>query len=97
MNRKQVRRKLKRITSRKDYHSVTTKFGTLTVAAREIVKASRCIIQGKAVLMGFDADGKEVFGRGAKPKNIPDWCRQGSNADLKAIKADYAAYLRESS
>jgi hypothetical protein len=56
-----------------------------------IVKATRCIFPGgKAVLMGYDKDDKEVFGRVIKTKSVSKWAREGSPAaDLKRIKEDY--------
>jgi len=65
--------------------------------ALEIVKASRCIFPGgKAVLMGYDANGKEVFGIGIKTKTVVRWCRAGvSRGDLKRLQREYAAWQKE--
>lgn len=62
----------------------------------EIAKASRCIIGGKAVLMGFDAQDKELFGIGIQTKNVVRWAMAGvSKADLKRLKKEYADWQRE--
>ena len=62
----------------------------------DIVKASRCIIDGKAVLMGYDAEDKELFGIGIKAKSVVRWAREGvSKADLKRLKERFAAWQRE--
>ena len=64
---------------------------------KSIVKASRCIIHGKAVLMGFDAQDKELFGIGIHTKNVVRWAMAGvSKADLKRLKKEYAEWQRES-
>jgi hypothetical protein len=56
-----------------------------------IAKASRCIINGKAVLMGFDAQGKELFGIGIHTKSAVRWALQGvSKSDLKRLRKEYA-------
>ena len=61
-----------------------------------IVTASRCIINGKAVLMGYDAQGKELFGIGIKAKSVVRWARQGlSSADLKRLKKEYTEWQKE--
>lgn len=61
-----------------------------------IVKAARCIIGGKAVLMGFDAKGRELFGIGIHTKSVVRWALQGvSNADLKRLKKEYADWQAE--
>ena len=60
-----------------------------------IVTASRCIINGKAVLMGYDAQGKELFGIGIKAKSVVRWARQGvSIADLKRLRERFAEWQR---
>lgn len=61
-----------------------------------IVKAARCIINGKAVLMGFDAQGRELFGIGVHTKSVVRWAMQGvSKADLKRLKKEYAEWREE--
>jgi hypothetical protein len=62
--------------------------------SNNIVKASRCIINDKAVLMGYDADGKELFGIGIRAKSIVRWARQGSRADLKRLVKEHAEWQR---
>lgn len=62
----------------------------------DIVKAARCIIGGKAVLMGFDAQGRELFGIGVHTKSVVRWAMQGvSNADHKRLKKEYAEWREE--
>ena len=64
---------------------------------RNIVKASRCIIHGKAVLMGFDAQDKELFGIGIRTKSVVRWAMAGvSKADLQRLKKEYADWQKES-
>jgi len=61
-----------------------------------IAKAARCIIGGKAVLMGFDAQGRELFGIGVHTKSVVRWALQGvSNTDLKRLKRAYAEWKEE--
>ncbi len=61
-----------------------------------IVTASRCIINGKAVLMGYDAQGKELFGIGINAKSVVRWAREGvMKADLKRLKKEYAEWQRK--
>lgn len=61
-----------------------------------IVKASRCIINSKAVLMGFDEQGRELFGIGVHAKSVVRWAMQGvSKADLKRLQKEYAEWQRE--
>ena len=61
-----------------------------------IVTASRCIINGKAVLMGFDAQGKELFGIGIHTKNVVRWAMNGvAKSDLKRLKKEHAEWQRE--
>jgi hypothetical protein len=61
-----------------------------------IVKASRCIVNGKAVLMGFDTQGKELFGIGVRTKSVVRWAMEGvSKADLKRLKKEYAEWQNE--
>src|SRR5436190_1328036 len=65
-------------------------------AVLPIVTASRCIINGKAVLMGFDAQGKELFGIGVRTKSVVRWAMEGvSKADLKRLKKQYAEWRNE--
>jgi len=59
-----------------------------------IVKASRCIFPGgRFVLMGYNAEGREVFGLGHKAKNASSgirWARSGSpEQDLAKVKKAY--------
>ncbi len=62
-----------------------------------IVTASRCIIDSKAVLMGFDAQGRELFGIGIHTKSVVRWAMQGvSKVDLKRLQKDYAEWQKES-
>jgi len=62
----------------------------------EIMKASRCIINGKAVLMGYNSQDREVFGMGVRTKNIVRWAREGvSKADLKRLKEQFAEWQKE--
>ncbi len=64
---------------------------------KSIVKASRCIIGGKAVLMGFDNQDKELFGIGIQAKNVVRWAMAGvSKADLQRLKKEYADWQKES-
>jgi hypothetical protein len=61
-----------------------------------IVTASRCIIHGKAVLMGFDAQGRELFGICIHTKSVVRWAMQGvSKSDLKRLRKEYAEWRRE--
>jgi len=61
-----------------------------------IVKVARCIINCKAVLMGFDAQGKELLGIGVHTKNVVRWAREGvSKSDLKRLKKEYAEWQKE--
>lgn len=61
-----------------------------------IMKASRCIIHGKAVLMGFDAQGKELFGIGVRTDNVVRWAREGvSKVDLKRLKTRFKEWQKE--
>jgi hypothetical protein len=62
--------------------------------SNKIVKAARCIINGKAVLMGYDSQGKEVFGIGIRAKSIVRWAMQGSRADLKRLRKEFAKWQR---
>ena len=59
--------------------------------SHRIVSTNRCIFPGpKAVLMGYDSDGKEAFGIPIKTKNIAAWTGQGTKrADLKRLRKDY--------
>lgn len=58
-----------------------------------IVKASRCIINGKAVLMGFDAEGRELFGIGVCTKSVVRWALQSvSKSDLMRLKKEYGEW-----
>lgn len=62
-----------------------------------IVKAARCIFpEGKAVLMGYNAEGKEVFGLGIKAQSAHKWASQGvSKADLERVKREYDKWHAE--
>jgi hypothetical protein len=63
----------------------------------DIVRASSCIIHGKAVLMGYDAQDKELFGIGIRTKNVVRWAREGvSKADLKRLVKEYAECQEQS-
>lgn len=56
-----------------------------------IVKATRCLFaEGRCLIMGFNAAGKEVFGIGCNPKNKVQWARSGSpKQDLARVKKAY--------
>lgn len=69
-------------------------------AARVIVKAARAIMgEGRFVLWGYDAAGKEVFGLGHKAMDTGSGVRwamaRTQSGDLKRIQAAYADHLAE--
>ena len=66
-------------------------------ATPKIAKVSRCIFPGgKAVLMGYDRDGKEVFGIGVKTKSVVKWVLQGvQKGDTVRLMTAFVAWLQE--
>jgi hypothetical protein len=66
-------------------------------ATPKIAKVSRCIFPGgKAVLMGYDRDGKEVFGIGVKPKSVVKWVMQGvQKGDVVRLMDAYVEWLQQ--
>jgi len=72
--------------------------GSVT-ATPEIATVSRCIFPGgKAVLMGYDRDGKEVFGLGVRTKNVVRWGMQGvQNGDFVWLMKAYVEWLQHDS
>ena len=62
----------------------------------KIATVSRCIFPGgKAVLMGYDRDGKEVFGLGARTKNVVRWAMQGvQKGDTVRLLNAYVEWLQ---
>ena len=66
-------------------------------ATPKIAKVSRCIFPGgKAVLMGYDRDGKEVFGLGVKTKSVVKWAMRGvQKGDTVRLMNAYVEWLQE--
>jgi hypothetical protein len=76
--------------------SFTTINCTKTSMKPTIATASRCIIDSKAVLMGYDAQDRELFGIGIRSKSVVRWAMQGvSKSDLKRLKKEYAEWQKE--
>ena len=47
--------------------------------------------------MGYDAQGKELFGVGVRAKSIVRWAMEGvSKTDLKRLKKHFAEWQKES-
>jgi hypothetical protein len=69
----------------------------LPAGAAKIADISRCIFPGgKAVLMGYDHDGKEVFGIGIKTKDVVAWARKGvCKGDSARLMLAYVEWLQE--
>jgi hypothetical protein len=64
--------------------------------ANDIVKTSRCILPGgRFVVMGYDANDKEVFGLGTHPKNFLQWARSGGPGDLRRVRKAFSEWLKE--
>lgn len=67
-----------------------------TMPGSPIVKAARCLINGKAVLMGYDKDNRELYGIGIDTKKPVAWaCHGVSSTDLPRLQRDYANYQDE--
>ncbi len=66
---------------------------TTNEKVNSIVKSARCFMNGKCVLMGYDKDGKMVFGIGCYPANSTQWVRNPLKKDLVRLQKSYEKYL----